>query len=149
MKRQAVTQLFLSYLAVLCLFFSCTKSAQTQRNDHYSSTPVARDSTAYFWKGDSLVPPLKYKVEEMGDFNSIKGAPLRGVISNKAIDYKDKKYLHFLNRQMIEGRKRDKILRKLKDEDIESVEWLSGEQAIELYGQKASEGVVFIVTRKK
>ena len=149
MKRQAVTQLFLSCLASLCFFFSCTRSAQTKKNDHDSSTSVARDSTAYIWQGDSIVPPLKYKLEEMGDFNFINGAPLRGVISNKLIDYKDKKYLHFLNRQMIEGQKRDKVLRKLKDEDIESVKLLSGEQAIELYGQKASNGVVFIETRKK
>jgi TonB-dependent SusC/RagA subfamily outer membrane receptor len=41
------------------------------------------------------------------------------------------------------------VLRKLKDEDIESVKLLSGEQAIELYGQKASNGVVFIETRRK
>jgi hypothetical protein len=149
MKRQVVTQLFLSCLAGLCVFSSCIKSAQTHRNDRNISTPAARDSTAYVWKGDSLLPPLKYKPEEMGDFNYTNGAPLRSVISNKAIDYKDTKYLHFLNRQMIEGRKRDKALRKLKDKEIESVDLLSGEQAIELYGQKASNGVIFIVTRKK
>jgi hypothetical protein len=50
---------------------------------------------------------------------------------------------------MIEGRKKSKVLGKLKEEEIESVQLMPAGQAIEVYGQKAANGAVFIETRKR
>ena len=85
----------------------------------------------------------------MGDFNYVKGVPFRIYNSTISIDYRNTKYMHFLNGQMIDGHERDKILRKLKNEDIESVKLMPAEQAVELYGQKAANGVIFVVTHEK
>ena len=89
---------FISYLIIA--FPSC-KSSTHQRSIS------AKSVTPYNPETDSILPPITYTLEELGDFN---GASIR------LYDYLDKRYLHFIDGKMVQEQKKDKVFKKLKKE---------------------------------
>jgi hypothetical protein len=85
MNRQVVSQLVLFCLAGLLPFSCCNKGTYPYATNTINDKDTESDSTAYVIKGDSILPPLRYKLEEMGDFNFRKGVPLRVTFSSRLI----------------------------------------------------------------
>jgi hypothetical protein len=56
--------------------------------------------------------------------------------------------LHFIDGKKVEGQKKDKAFKQLRKKEIESVEIIPAEEALELYGEKAKHGAVIIRTKK-
>jgi hypothetical protein len=93
--------------------------------------------------GDSAQLPLTYTLKELGDFN---GPVIR---LDSSYNYLDKRYLHFIDGKMVENQNKDKAFKKLKKKEIDSVEIIGAEEAVELYGQEAEYGAVIIRTKKQ
>jgi hypothetical protein len=135
--------LFIGFIS----FFSCTRTTSISNNTTESARTRA-DSVVYMLTVDSISLPIR--LSEIGDFPVYSmDAPYLFTISGNFGNYKDPKYLHFVNGQRIEGRQRDRILHKLKQEDVESIKFVPAEQGMEDYGQKAAHGIIYIETRNK
>jgi hypothetical protein len=135
-------------IGAMCLlsFFSCNNVASIRHKTTAANTRT--DSVAYTLTVDSVSVPIR--LHEIGDFPAhVERMPYRFAFPAHAVNFRDTKYLHFLNGQMIDGRQKERILRKLKETDIASVVYIPAEQAVQDYGQRAAHGIVFIETRNK
>ncbi|MDO1445724.1 hypothetical protein Q0590_05655 [Rhodocytophaga aerolata] len=128
-------------------FVCCTKVAST----HQKATDSAQhptDSVIYMLTADSVSIPIR--LNEIGDFPAFaKGRPYRLSASAYTFNFRDTTYLHFLNGQRIEGKQKARILRRLKETEIESIRYIPAEQGMEDYGQKAANGILFIETKDR
>ncbi len=133
---------------ILSGLFSCNRVASTNYTNTHTHVSARSDSMVYMITVDSISIPVNLK--EMGDFPVYsKNVPYRFITSGHTVNFKDLKYLHFLNGQMITGRQRDRVLRKLKEEDIERIKYIPVEEATQDYGQKAAHGIILIETKGK
>lgn len=62
---------------------------------------------------------------------------------------KDTNILYILNGKIVRGKKSKKELAQLKPADVESLQVISPDQAIKVYGNKAAKGAVIIKTKPK
>jgi hypothetical protein len=132
----------------LVSLFSCTRAPSTNQSKAAEFAGSGADSVVYMLTVDSVSLPIRLK--EMGDFPAYsKDSPYPLTVSGNSLKYKDTKYLHFLNGQMIEGRQKNRILRKLKADEVESIKYVPAEQGVQDYGQKAAHGIIFIEMRDK
>lgn len=136
MQKKWILFLSILFTCYLLVFNSACNSSTQQ---HLTSR---KQITPYNPETDSILPPITYTLEELGDFN---GKP---IIINSPYSYLDKRYLHFIDGKMVENEKKDKAFKRLKKKGIESIEVIPAEEAIELYGQKARHGTVIIRTKK-
>ncbi|MDO1451701.1 hypothetical protein Q0590_35840 [Rhodocytophaga aerolata] len=151
-------------ISLLMSVSGCNKAVTTATSRVDQGGNAGRDSSTYVLTKDTLSFPFDYKWEELGDFGkpiskipavdnssptSRVGMP-SGQLSGRFNfdELKDPKYLHFLNGTRIEEKKKEKILKKIKPEDVETIQIMTGEEGVNLYGQKAIHGVILIETKK-
>jgi hypothetical protein len=148
MKTKSVVSMV--WMAAICVtsFVCCTKVASSSHQKATYPTQNPTDSVVYMLTADSISIPIR--LNEIGDFPTyVKGRPYRVDGSAYSVNFRDTTYLHFLNGQMIDGKRKARILRKLKETTIESIKYIPAEQGMEDYGQKAANGIVFIETKDK
>ncbi|QHT66868.1 hypothetical protein GXP67_09460 [Rhodocytophaga rosea] len=136
MKKKLMLFLRIASVSYLLVSVSSCSSSTPQRS--ISRKPV----TPYNPETDSILPPITYTLEELGDF---KGP---SIVRKSIYDYLDKRYLHFVDGKVVEDHKKDKAFKRLKKKGIESIEVIPGEEALELYGEKARHGAVIIRSKQ-
>lgn len=130
--RKEVTQL-LKILPIGCLLIYISGCA--------TSTSAGKDTTHTIVLSDSTT--FTYSLSELGDFY---GPP---ITLDSSYHYLNKQYLHFIDGKRVEDDKKDKAFKQLRKKEIESVEIIPAEEALELYGEKAKDGAVIIRTKNK
>ncbi len=141
MNKKAVIRVILGGLAFLLVFASCNQAANTRKVKGDVNLRAKKDSTSYVFKGDSI--PLSLDIEQMMDYPS----KTQGAFSLN--DIKDKKYLHMIDGKMVKDKHKDKFFQELDLEKIKSIQVISGSEAVEQYGKKATNGVVIIESKKE
>jgi uncharacterized lipoprotein YehR (DUF1307 family) len=66
---------YITKIALAGFFFvsnltGCTQAANTRKSNGEVNFDTRKDSTAYVLKGDSILPPLKYNIDQMMDYPS-------------------------------------------------------------------------------
>jgi hypothetical protein len=141
MKEKSVLNITLAAYALLMVTIGCSPTASTRNT---AAEHVEKDSTTFVWRGDTIIPYLQFTSEEIMDYPVGKQLPTFNLN-----DYKDERYLHFIDGKRVENKSKKKVFKKLNNDVIKSFEFIPAAEGIELYGPKVANGVVIIETKKE
>jgi hypothetical protein len=128
--------------SLLLIGSSCTKSI-TKVGGEAGSAAIANQASP---QGDGSLPVIKFKPEEMGDFDKNHHQPH---VIRLSYDYSEK-YLYIVDGAVLSDKQKTSMLKKLsaKKIKVESYQLIPASQMIELYGEKGANGAVIIRTKK-